>query len=253
MNGSPKPWSGCRALLPNVTCHSSPADVSVSHESSISHWTWIIDRKEIHHGMSEAHLSALGARMVPFASLVPSPKISLQPPPFLTMSLPKPKPPSHLYHPCTLSSRMSLILSCFASYTSFPSSPQTHQAPFKLGSLPCLEHSMPLLQLVNPTRASDPYSNVTFPEFSLTPPNLKEIPDPPFAPWIIITISKYLLICVFVCLSVPVTVRLWTVFTTLFSGPRNAASNIVGTQYCSVNWIFGWLMGLWKGNTAKTL
>lgn len=138
MNGSPKPWPGCRALLPNVTCHSSTADVSVSHESSISHWTWVIDRKEIHHGVSEAHLSVLGTRMVPFTSLIPSPKISLQLPPFLTMSLPKPKPPSHLYHPCTLSSQISLILSCFASYTNFPSSPQTHQAPFKLGSLPCL-------------------------------------------------------------------------------------------------------------------
>lgn len=93
MNGSPKPWPGCRALLPNVTCHSSPADVSVSHESSISHWTWVIDRKEIHHGVSEAYLSVLGTRMVPFTSLIPSPKISLQLPPFLPWHFQNLSPP----------------------------------------------------------------------------------------------------------------------------------------------------------------
>ena len=77
-----------------------------------------------------------------------------------------------------ISSPISLIPSCPISCTNFPLSPQAHQAPFKLGNLPCLEHSTPLLQLAKPTHASDLCSNVTLPEFSLTPPNQK-ITDPP--------------------------------------------------------------------------
>lgn len=201
VNRSPKRWSGLRALLPDATCHSSPADVNVSPESSISHWIWVIDRRTfIIADPKPTHLCKKPG-WFPLQNLS-------QTPPFLTISLPKLKPPSPLCHTCKLSSPISLFLLALPATPTSPHPLKPTKLFSNLAAMPCLEHSMPLLQLATPTHTSDLYSNVTFPGFSLTPPNLKEIPDPPVSPWITITLSKYLLICVFVCVSVSFTARL---------------------------------------------